>query len=73
MTGIPVLESYLNKDNCAYPAYGVEAALNHVKTTYGVEEYIAEDIISLQGEYRFPGVFTSIKNTADSLLSLFYE
>jgi hypothetical protein len=56
MSGIPVLESYLDKDNCAYPEYGVEAAYNHVKSTYGVEEYISEDIISLQGEYRFPGV-----------------
>jgi hypothetical protein len=56
MNAIPVLESYLDKDNCAYPEYGVESALNHLKATYGVEGYISEDIISLQGEYRFPGV-----------------
>jgi hypothetical protein len=56
MSGIPVLESFLDKDNCAYPEYGVEAAYNHVKSSYGVEEYISEDIISLQGEYRFPGI-----------------
>lgn len=56
MSAIPVLESYLAKDNCAYPEYGVEAAYNFVKDSYGIAEYITEDIITLQGEYRFPGV-----------------
>lgn len=56
MNAIPVLESYLDKDNCAYPEYGVEAAYNYVKTLYGIENYIADDIISLVGDYRFPGV-----------------
>lgn len=56
MNAIPVLESYLDKDNCAYPEYGVEAAYNYVKTLYGIENYIADDIITLAGDYRFPGV-----------------
>jgi hypothetical protein len=56
MAGIPVLETYLAKDNCAYPEYNVEAALNHLKGVYGIENYISEDIISLQGEFRFPGI-----------------
>ncbi|HRG58572.1 MAG TPA: hypothetical protein PK323_06400 [Bacteroidia bacterium] len=56
MNAIPVLESYLDKDNCAYPEYGVEAAYNYVKTLYGIENYIADDIITLVGDYRFPGV-----------------
>ena len=56
MNAIPVLESYLDKDNCAYPDYGVEAALNYVKSIYGIENYIQDDIISLQDEFRFPGV-----------------
>jgi hypothetical protein len=56
INAIPVLESYLDKDNCAYPEYGVEAAYNYVKGIYGIENYIVDDIISLQNEFRFPGV-----------------
>jgi hypothetical protein len=56
MSAIPVLESYLDKDNCAYPEYGVEAAFTFVKDAYGVSEYIAEDIITMTGDYRFPGL-----------------
>lgn len=56
MSAIPVLESFLDKDNCAYPEYGVEAAFNFVKDSYGIDSFIPEDIITLQGEYRFPGV-----------------
>ena len=56
MTAIPVLESYLDKDNCAYTEYGVEAAYNYVKGVYGIENYLPEDIITLNGDYRFPGM-----------------
>lgn len=56
MAAIPVLESYLEKDNCAYPEYGVETAFNFVKSNYGVEDYISEDIVTLHGDYRFPGI-----------------
>jgi hypothetical protein len=56
MNAIPVLEAYLSNDNCAYPEFGVEAAYNYVKGIYGIENYINEDIITLQGEYRFPGI-----------------
>ncbi len=56
MNAIPVLENYLSKDNCAYPEYGVEAAYAFLKDSYGIDEYISEDIITLQGDYRFPGV-----------------
>lgn len=56
MNAIPVLESYLDKDNCAYPDFGVEAALNYVKSQYGIENYIQDDIISLQDDFRFPGI-----------------
>ena len=52
---IPVLESYLSSDNCAYPEYNVEAALLNVKEKYQIDDYIAEDIVTLQGDYRFPG------------------
>lgn len=56
MNAIPVLESYLDKDNCAYPEYGVEAAYNYVKGIYNIDSYINEDILTLFGEYRFPGI-----------------
>lgn len=56
MNAIPVLEGYLDKDNCAYPEYGVEAAYHYVKGIYGIDNYITEDIITLNGDYRFPGI-----------------
>jgi len=56
MNAIPVLEGYLDKDNCAYPEYGVEAAYQYVKGIYGIDNYITEDIITLNGDYRFPGI-----------------
>jgi hypothetical protein len=56
MGAIPVLESYLDKDNCAYQEYNVEAAYNYLKTSYGIESFINEDVITLNGDFRFPGI-----------------
>lgn len=53
---IAVLAQYLDTDQCAYPEYGVEAAYNFLKSKYEIEDFITEDIITLSGEYRFPGV-----------------
>lgn len=53
---ISVLAQYLDTDQCAYPEYGVEAAYNFLKSKYEIEDFITEDIITLSGEYRFPGV-----------------
>jgi hypothetical protein len=53
---IAVLANYLDSDQCAYPEYGVEAAYNFLKSKYEIDDFITEDIITLAGEYRFPGV-----------------
>ncbi|MFN4233554.1 MAG: hypothetical protein ACK4IK_01980 [Bacteroidia bacterium] len=53
---ISVLAQYLESDQCAYPEYGVEAAYNFLKSKYEIEDFITEDIITLAGDYRFPGV-----------------
>lgn len=53
---IAVLAQYLDTDQCPYPEYGVEAAFNFLKNKYEIEDFITEDIISLPGEFRFPGI-----------------
>lgn len=56
MGAISVLAQYLDSDQCPYPEYGVEAAYNFLKNKYEIEDFITEDIITIAGEYRIPGV-----------------
>lgn len=62
---IAVLSQYLDMEDfeCAYAEYDVESAIAALKAKYEIDDFITEDIISLNGDYRFPGV-TDIETVA---------
>jgi hypothetical protein len=56
ITALPILEAFLDDDQCAFPEFGVEAIIEAIKSKYNVQDYITEDIVSLaSGDYKMPG------------------